>query len=479
MKVYRWVAYVLVVLCFGAAAAQDNTCSAYVQQALSAIEQDCASTGRNQVCYGNVSLEAMPRQGVQNFNFNQTGDLANVTDISTLRLSSLNPASSVWGIALMKLQANLPDTLPGQNVTLLLFGDVQIESAGTTVSGTSNGVVNVRGTPATDGDVIGTLARGQAVTIDGRSADGAWLRIQIPDSGAPGWVLASLVTASSDVGGLAVVDSNEPTTPYTPMQAFYFQTGITQYDCSEAPSDGILIQTPEGVGQINLRANDVDIQLGSTAYVQAQPSGNMTVSVVEGKGRITAQGVSVDVPAGTLTTIPMDANLRASGAPTPAQPYDPALVAALPVGVLPEQITIAPPAAEATETPGSGAATGSVGPYSAQTTMNLGGVTVSGTVCALDQPFEVTFTQTAIITWAIQFVPADATQGTYSYSYSIADAGETATGEGTYVVSDAAADGSRALTFDGTQTNKFNGGSPTMQLHYTFGLTPTAGACGG
>ena len=36
---------------------------------------------------------------------------------------------------------------------------------------------------------------------------------------------------------------------------------------TEAPQDGILIQTPKGVGQINMRANDVDIQLGSTAYL--------------------------------------------------------------------------------------------------------------------------------------------------------------------------------------------------------------------
>ena len=29
----------------------------------------------------------------------------------------------------MKLQANLPDSLPGQNVTFLMFGDVQIQNA--------------------------------------------------------------------------------------------------------------------------------------------------------------------------------------------------------------------------------------------------------------------------------------------------------------------------------------------------------------
>ena len=79
------------------------------------------------------------------------------------------------------------------------------------------------------------------------------------------------MTPASDVSALNVVDSTDAEIPFKPMQAFYFKTGITQTSCAEAPQDGILIQTPEGAGQINIRANDVDIQLGSTAYLQAQP----------------------------------------------------------------------------------------------------------------------------------------------------------------------------------------------------------------
>ena len=121
------------------------------------------------------------------------------------------------------------------------------------------------------------------MTANGRNADGSWLRIQTPDSGAIGWVFANLLTKDGDVSSLSVVDASQTDVPFTPMQAFYFSTGVTQTNCEQAPQDGILIQTPEGVGQISLRANDVDIQLGSTAFLQAQPNANMTVSVVEGK----------------------------------------------------------------------------------------------------------------------------------------------------------------------------------------------------
>jgi len=101
----------------------------------------------------------------------------------------------------------------------------------------------------------------------------------------------------------------------TPMQAFSFRTGLGSTTCAEAPADGILIQTPEGAGKVNLRANGVDIELGSTAYLTAQPGQFMTVSVVEGQGTVTSDGVSVEVPAGMQTSIPLDDDLNADGEP--------------------------------------------------------------------------------------------------------------------------------------------------------------------
>ena len=47
----------------------------------------------------------------------------------------MNASTGAWGVALMRIQANLPDTLPGQNVTMLIFGDVQIQNAGGESSG--------------------------------------------------------------------------------------------------------------------------------------------------------------------------------------------------------------------------------------------------------------------------------------------------------------------------------------------------------
>ncbi len=110
-------------------AQQDDVCPAIVEAALEAIDNICIEAGRNQACYGNVQIEAEPQADVSEFAFSQVGDIVDVATIHTMRLSPLDEQQGVWGLALMRLQANIPDTLPGQNVTFLLFGDVEITNA--------------------------------------------------------------------------------------------------------------------------------------------------------------------------------------------------------------------------------------------------------------------------------------------------------------------------------------------------------------
>src|SRR4051794_10089270 len=94
-------------------------CPTVVQSAFKTIDDACMDTGRNQACYGNIALSAEPEPGVNTLNFHQKGDRVNLLDVKSLRLSAMDALSDSWGIALLKVQANLPDTLPGQNVTFL------------------------------------------------------------------------------------------------------------------------------------------------------------------------------------------------------------------------------------------------------------------------------------------------------------------------------------------------------------------------
>jgi hypothetical protein len=416
----------LVFILFSSAAAQDEICTAIIQEALAIVAESCASIGRNQACYGNIQLDATPRENATAFTFEQPGDLINIADVQTLRLSALDSDESTWGFALMQLQANLPDTLPGTNVTFLLFGDVEIENAVepstplTTLEGAASGSINVRSAPSTEAGIAGSLANGEAFTVNGRNAESTWLRIVIPDSDSLGWVRADLATVQGDVSTLAVVEADDLEIPYSPMQAFYFRSGISGLTCTDAPPDGILIQTPEGAAEITLRANDVSIQLGSTAYLSALPGETMVVSVLEGQAVVTADGITVTVPEGASTEIPMTDDLTPAGAPSQPQPYDETTLQTLPIEMLPREIVIAPPAeAEAfveTEglagTGGSSDGSGLVGIVPGFDRSMLGGMDLTTFCGIMDQTFAQVGMSRADYVASVQqmrgFMPAEA-----------------------------------------------------------------------
>lgn len=96
------------------------TCPQNIMDAMTEVDVLCSGIGRNQVCYGNTRLSASPEQP----DFTAPGDLADIADIQRLSLE-LDQQTESWGVALLRLQANLPDALPGQNVTVVLFGNVQ------------------------------------------------------------------------------------------------------------------------------------------------------------------------------------------------------------------------------------------------------------------------------------------------------------------------------------------------------------------
>ncbi|MCB9452590.1 MAG: hypothetical protein H6672_14225 [Anaerolineaceae bacterium] len=116
----------LVLLLSSTALAQQEACPAIVETALAATDELCSVTGRNQVCYGHFSLTAEAQPEIVDFSLDAEGDIVDVAGLKTLQLRPMDEATGEWGVALMRLQANIPDTLPGQNVTFLLFGDVEL-----------------------------------------------------------------------------------------------------------------------------------------------------------------------------------------------------------------------------------------------------------------------------------------------------------------------------------------------------------------
>jgi LysM repeat protein len=108
--------------------AQTNlTCDQLVETALTTVDETCEGLGRNQACYGSDQVIA-ELQANTDAKFDAVGDIINLPLLKQITTSALDEAQQTWGVALIKAQANLPDSLPGQNVTLLVYGGAVLDN---------------------------------------------------------------------------------------------------------------------------------------------------------------------------------------------------------------------------------------------------------------------------------------------------------------------------------------------------------------
>lgn len=103
------------------------SCDEIVNVALSRADSACAALGRNQACYGNTLVQAQFQPGSLPA-FTSVGDIVDLFSIKRLVTTPLDNNAQTWGVAILKAQANLPGTLPGQNVTFLLYGDAALDN---------------------------------------------------------------------------------------------------------------------------------------------------------------------------------------------------------------------------------------------------------------------------------------------------------------------------------------------------------------
>ncbi len=291
--------YILFIAVFSTALQAQEACPRLVQQALSALNDACESTQRNEICYGHPLLEVQPR--TPDVALNNIGDREPVLLIEKLQTAPMDVAEGVWGLALLRLQANLPDALPGQNITMLVMGDAQVGNAVPLISEvpvTTTARVNLRQLPSTAGVVLRSLAANTALTATGRTADTAWVRVSTPD-GLQGWVFGQFLA-----GDLAAVEPLETASLNTqPMQSFIVRSGIGDTPCAEVPESGVYIQTPQGAGLVQFTVNGVDVSLGSGLFVQCDQD-TTTLYLLYGTGTVRARGVSQRLLPGTQVVIP-------------------------------------------------------------------------------------------------------------------------------------------------------------------------------
>jgi hypothetical protein len=120
----------LILLTISAAFAQTADCPTIVEQALTAVGDACADLERNQVCYGYNQVFAVDAENAVLPDFAAEGDVVDAARVTRISTTALDTAANQWGVAVLSLQATLPDTAPGQNVTFIIFGGVELQDEG-------------------------------------------------------------------------------------------------------------------------------------------------------------------------------------------------------------------------------------------------------------------------------------------------------------------------------------------------------------
>jgi hypothetical protein len=283
-----------------------------VQKALADVGNNCTGVERNSACYGfNQVAASFLDEQPENF-FSTPADRAQLATLDTLQTAPLDSNNNLWGIAVLNVQANVPNSLPGQAVVFMLLGDVQVDNAvdpadaitpvdPINVSATTS--ANLRSGPGTIYNVVSSLGAGTVIPADGVSADGAWVRVLLEN--APLWISRDLV--QPEVAGAIDTLPALSGASRTPMQAFYFRTGFTGVECIESPPSLLVVQGPEGL-KVDITANGADIQLGSTIALFTNGNNEMVLMVIDGSALVNG----VEIPPGFAMTIQLgvDGNVQ-------------------------------------------------------------------------------------------------------------------------------------------------------------------------
>ncbi len=284
VRAWRGGIFVSLLCLFSVATAYaQGECASLLRKAVDAIENNCAELGRNNACYGYNLVEAGFLEEQPDDFFALPSDRSPLADLSVIRTASLDLENDQWGIAIMSVQANIPNSLPGQSVTFVLLGDTELENAvepeesfvpAEPISVTITENARVRSGPGTNFNIIGIAEAGTTLETDARSDDGQWLRVAFENR--PLWMSLSLVQADTALDTLPAFNG----TQRSPMQAFYLRNGIGAADCEEA-DNALVVQGPKNIN-IDLTVNGANLSIGSTVVLTAVGD-ELVVTVIDGE----------------------------------------------------------------------------------------------------------------------------------------------------------------------------------------------------
>lgn len=114
-------------LMVGVVVAQTGDCETIVAQALGSVDELCQSLDRNNACYGSsvVDRQVVDTTLPADF-FTNPGDRSSLVNFSMIQPQPLNADTGEFGVGLLNVLANVPNTVPGQAVLFLLVGNAEL-----------------------------------------------------------------------------------------------------------------------------------------------------------------------------------------------------------------------------------------------------------------------------------------------------------------------------------------------------------------
>lgn len=339
-------AFLTAVLMIALPVAAQTDCPASILLAIARAGSACNGLERNQACVGSGAVQSEIDGGA----FTLAGDRI---DLNALR-NFLTFPTEAYPVVLAQVQANLRDN-EQRAAALIAFGQINVQNlvpALPTLTVTSTGTLNIRTAPNIQGEIAARVGIRETVIANGRTDDGAWLRVQIPDTPANrqqnvpqiGWVsLDGPVSVGGNTGTLQTVDAADAFR--RPFSVLSFDSQMDDAPCAGAPESGLLLQSPSVDVPVEILMSPLRLNIAGTVFLQTDAESTLILNVLDGGLELSELAVDAPrqwyVPAGSRFYLPSRLMAMAE-----LQPLDPADLIGLPVNLLPQRIRVAAPLAQ-------------------------------------------------------------------------------------------------------------------------------------
>ena len=286
MNAIRFLIPLLIYFIAGAVStwSQDLSCSATVEKAFAALGENCADLQRNSLCYGNPQVHATFAAEDYAADFATPAARASIVGLSSLTTGALDTEQSHWGVSVMNLGANLPQTYDGPGIIVMLAGAAEavneVEPARVMEIQTPLSTAALEETtrfknPGVIPAALGSVAEDEVLLVDAYDKTGQWLRV-VTD-GTISWIESDKVARLQTMDSLPRLALGETFA----MRAFSLTTGTDYPDCDKA-EPMVAIQTPEDL-EFSLTVNGVDIHIGSMVTFQQVHRNALSMTVHRGE----------------------------------------------------------------------------------------------------------------------------------------------------------------------------------------------------